>query len=120
MATPLTPTWYLGVCRDQPSGDAVLAWGLDATGQLATGQIVTLPVCTVIDQASGLDVSTTLLSGSATIGPNAAGTANTVIIQTLTNAVAGGLYRLKAKYVPSPPSPLAEKYELVLDFFIVI
>jgi hypothetical protein len=120
MVVSLTPSWYLGVCRDQPSGDAVLAWGLDATLQLAAGQVVSSPVCTVVDQGSGLDVSATLLSGTPSLAANDAGTANMVIVQALTNAVKGALYRLKAEYVPSPPSPGAEKAELVLDFLIVL
>lgn len=115
-----TPSWYLGVNIEQPAGSAVVPWGLDATKQLGSGQTVTAPVCTVTDLGSGADVSTTLLSGSATVGPNAAGTAGTVVTQAITGATLGARYRLTCQYTPSPPSPSGEKLELVLDFSIVM
>lgn len=120
MATGPTPSWYLGVTTEQPSGAVVMAWGLDATGQLAPGQVVTLPACTVTDLGSGLDVSATLLSGGPTLGANDAGVADMVVVQALTGATKGATYRLTVKYVPSPPSPAAETFELVKDFFIVL
>jgi hypothetical protein len=96
-----------------------MAWGLDATAQLAPGQVVSTPVtCTIVDANTGADLSSTLLSGNPSIGPNAAGTANMVVTQAITNAVAGATYRLTVLYTPSPPSPSGEQLPLVLTFSI--
>jgi hypothetical protein len=118
MPIGLRPSWDLGVCRDQKAGSVIMAWGLDATAQLAPGQTVTAPVCTIIDANTGADLSSTLLSGAPSIGPNAAGTAAMVVTQAITNAVAGATYRLTVLYTPSPPSPSGEQLPLVLTFSI--
>lgn len=119
MPTGLTPSWDLGVCRDQKAGSVIMAWGLDATAQLAPGQTVTAPVCTIVDVNTGVDLSSTMLSGSPSVGPNAAGVAGTVVTQAITNAVARHNYRLTVLYTPSPPSPSGEQLPLTLLFAVL-
>ena len=116
----INPSWQLGTTYDQKSGSGCLiAWGLDATAQLAgTGQVVTAPTCTVTDLNTGTDVSASLLSGSPSIGPNAAALAGMVVTQAVTNAVAGHTYELLCLYEPSPPSPSGERLPMALRLVV--
>ena len=114
MAVGIVPSY---VCQpdnwDLESG-SVAAWGLDASKQLAAGQVVTAPVVKVYDtDAGGADVTAAMLVGSPTVGPNAAGVAGTTVIVVLQAAVAGHSYDVVAHYVPSPPSPSQELLPLV-------
>jgi hypothetical protein len=116
----IAPSWFLGTTYDQKSGaSCLIAWGLNATTQLAgTGQVVTAPVCTVTDLNTGTDVSASLLSGYPSIGPNAAGLADMVVTQAITNAVAGHVYELLCLYTPSPPSPSGERLPMSLRLIV--
>lgn len=122
MPVGIVPSEFCGTTYDQLSGaGCVMAWGLDATKQLAAGQVVSAPTCTVTDlTAGGADVSASLLSGSPSVGPNAAGTADMVVTQAITNAVAGHIYELRVNYTPSPPSPGNQQQGLVLHLVVTI
>ena len=114
MPQGLVPSFVCQPDNNDLESDSIEAWGLDASKQLAAGQIVTAPVVKVYDVSNGnADVTATMVVGSPTVGPNDAGVANTTVIVVLQAAVAGHNYDVVAHYVPSPPNPAQELLPLV-------